>query len=321
MATETQPSFRSSLRGYLFILPALLVLGVFAIFPLFYGSYVSCFKWGLSAEKFVGAGNYQKALTADPQFWQALRVTVYYAVGTVPLTMLLAFAIATLLFQNIRCRSWYRTAYFLPYITSTVAAAAVWRWVFYPGERGLASSALSWLMNGDTPNIYWVEDARGFFELLGQLTGVDLAGWAEPSLALVCVVIFSIWHSVGFHIVLMLAGMTAIPNEMFEAASIDGAGRLSTARYVTLPLLSPTLFFLLIVSTIRAFRTFNEIYVMASGESAGTARTLTMYIFQCFYESESKVGYGCAVACILFVIILMLTFIQSKLIGRRVHYG
>ena len=125
-----RPTLRDSLRGYLFILPAVAVLGVFALFPLFYGFYVSWFKWGLSAERFVGFGNYTQALFGDPEFWRALRVTVYYAVGTVPLTMLVGFVIASLLFQKIRGRSWYRTAYFLPYVTSTVAAAAVWRWVF-----------------------------------------------------------------------------------------------------------------------------------------------------------------------------------------------
>jgi len=314
-------SLLASLRGYAYIAPAVLVLGVFGVFPLFYGFYVSWFDWGLTVERFVGFANYSKALFDDADFWRALRVTVYYAIGTVPVTMAIAFVIANLLFQRIRGRSWYRMIYFLPYITSTVAAAAVWRWVFYPHRQGLASSLLAWLMGSAAPDLQWVQDSRGVIALLGEWLGIDLSSWAEPSLALVCVMIFSIWHSLGFHIVIMLAGLTAIPKELLEAASIDGATGFKRARYVTLPLLSPTLFFLLLISTIRAFRTFNEVYVMASGETTGSVRTLTMYIFQCFYESEGKVGYGCAVACLLFLMILLLTLVQTRLIGRRVHYG
>ena len=317
----SKPSLSETLSGYLYILPALLVLGVFGVLPLFYGFYVSWFKWGLTAEKFVGFGNYARALLGDANFWRALRVTIYYAIGTVPVTMVVAFAIANLLFQNIRGRSWYRTIYFLPYVTSTVAAAAVWRWVFYPGDKGLASSLLSWLSGGGAPNVQWVQDSRGVIAVLGEWLGLDLSAWAEPSLALVCVIVFSVWHSLGFHIVVMLAGLTAIPKEILEAASIDGATGIRRARHITLPLLSPTLFFLLIISTIRALRTFNEVYVMAAGETTGSTRTLTMYIFQCFYESEGKVGYGCTVACLLFVMILLLTLLQTRMIGRRVHYG
>jgi len=305
---------RDTIRPYLYLLPAAALLGVFSIFPLLYGFGVSLCRFGIVFECFVGLGNYYKALL-DPEFHQSLLVTIYYVVGTVPAGLILSYVIACLLFQKLRGLGFYRTIYFLPYVTSTVAAAAVWKWIFHPDTRGLANAALS--LFGKAP-VGWVQDPNSIFRTFGGLIGLDL-DWAGPSVALSCVILFSIWHSLGFNVVIFLAGLSAIPNEMHEAAMIDGARGWKMARHVTIPLLGPTIFFLVIISVIKAFQAFNQIYVMIGERPMAEARNVTMFIFSKFYSS-GQVGYGSAIAFILFLIIMLLTVFQMKVFGRRVHY-
>jgi len=307
---------REHVTGWLYVGPAAAVLGLFFVFPVGYALYVSLHRWSLTREAFVGLENYGRAF-GDPEFGRALLVTVYYVVGTVPASLFLGLLIANLLAQRIRWRSVYRTVYFLPYVTSVVAAAAVFLWIFYPNEQGLANVVLGWL---GVPAQAWVEESRGVLALLLEPMGVALPPWAGgPSLALVCVMVFSVWGSVGFYVVVLLAALTNVPAEIYEAATLDGATGWQRLRHVTVPLISPTLFFLLIVSTIRAFRVFGQIYVMAAKERMGTAHNVTMFIFKTFYE-RGETGYGSAVALILFVIILIVTLVQMRLVGRRVHY-
>ena len=302
------------IRPYLYLVPAAALLGVFSIFPLLYGFGVSLCRFGIVFERFVGLANYYRALT-DPEFHQSLLVTIYYVIGTVPVGLILSYAIACLLFQKLRARGLYRTIYFLPYVTSTVAAAAVWKWIFRPDTRGLANAVLA--LVGKAP-IGWVQDPNSVFHAFGRLIGLEL-DWAGPSVALFCVILFSIWHSLGFNIVIFLAGLSAIPNELHEAAMIDGARGWRMARHVTIPLISPTIFFLVVVSVIKAFQAFNQIYVMIGERPMAEARNVTMFIFSRFYSS-GQVGYGSAVAFILFLIIMVLTAFQMKAFGRRVHY-
>lgn len=302
--------------AYLYLAPAAVILLTFCVFPLGYALYVSLFDWGLVKGKFVGLSNYREALHSA-EFWRALLVTVYYVIGTVPVTLILAFFVARLLFQKIRARGFYRTCYFLPYITSTVAAAVVWRWIFYHDERGLANWVLQSLGLGVQR---WVLEPTGIFQLLARAVSVELPDWAGgPSLALVCVMIFSIWQSIGFDIVIFLAGLSSIPNEMHEAAELDGAGSWQMTRYITLPLLSPTIFFVVIISTIRAFRVFNQIYIMGHGERLRTTHNITMHIYSNSFD-YFHFGYGAAVALILFLVILLLTIVQMRIAGAKVHY-
>lgn len=310
---------RENLTGWLYVLPATLVLGLFSIFPVGYAFYVSLHDWKLLRGEFVGFQNYAEALGRDPRFGQALLATVYYVLGTVPASLLLGLLIANLLAGKIRGRGVYRTIYFLPYVTSIVAAAAVWLWMLYPApaEWGLANAAMKAL--GLKPQ-YWVEEPTGVFRLIAQHFGGDVPGWAAgPSLSLVCVMLFSVWQSLGFDIVVLLAALTNVPKEIYEAAAVDGATGWRRLRHVTIPLISPTLFFLSIVSTIRAFRVFNQVYIMASKETSGTADTITVYIFKTFYV-DGRVGYGSAAAMILFLIILAVTLLQMRVLGARVHY-
>ena len=305
-------------QAYLYLAPAAVLLLAFSVYPLFHAFNISLHAdWGRRAQRFAGASNYADLLTGE-EFWHSLGVSVWYVAGTVPIALVLSFLIANLLFQKLRGLGFYRTIYFLPYVTSTVAAAMVWRWIFAPGRRGVANTVLGWL--GADPQRWYYESA-GVFRLLAEGLGIDLPSWAGgPSLALVCVIIFSIWHTLGFDIVIFLAGLSAIPKEMYEAAEVDGAGGRQRMWHITLPLLTPTLFFLVIISTIRSFQTFNEIYIMTPLANRGSTQNLTMLIFSKFYEGRPDEGVATAVAMLLFVIILGLTVFQVKVLGRRVHY-
>jgi multiple sugar transport system permease protein len=318
--------------AYLLLAPSALILGAFGFVPLLNALMLSFREWRSVPGGFVGFSNYEKALTADPAFWQSMGVTVQYVLGTVPATIVLGYLLAELLHSRIRGLPFYRTLFFLPYIVSPVAAAAVWRWILDPNV-GLANAVAARLGVGHllvgplSGEPQWLRESTGIFQLLGNAAHVEMPAWAAgPSLALVCIILVSIWHSVGFAVVVLLAGLAAIPGEVTEAAQIDGARGWSLMRRVKLPLLSPTLFFLLVVFTIRAFQTFTQIYVLSvdnRGGPAGTTRNVTLYIVECFRTLEARLGpgYGSTIAMLLFVVVLTLTLVQFRVLGRKVHYG
>jgi ABC-type sugar transport system permease subunit len=307
--------------AYLFLLPSAAILGTFGFAPLLNALLLSMQEWRLAPGPFVGVANYQRALTAEPEFWQSLGVTVYWVIGTVPLTILLGYIIAELLHARIRGLGFYRTLFFLPYVVSPVAAAAVWLWILNPsfGIATAAAAKLGW-------NPRWLLEEQGVVSLLSTWLRFPLPEWAGgPSLALVCIMAVSIWHSLGFAIVVLLAGLAAVPAEVTDAARLDGARGWRLIRHVKVPLLSPTLFFLLIIFTIRAFQAFTQVYVMSidgRGGPAGTTRNITLYIYESFNVNAPRLGpgYGAAVAMLLFAIILVLTLIQFRVLGRKVHY-
>lgn len=297
----------------LLLAPALVILGVFGLLPLFNAIYMSLFggKYGLGP--FVGVGNYTEALQSEA-FWHSVAVTVYYVVFTAPVTMAVSFAVAYGLYRIGRGRGLLRTVYFLPYVTSAVAAAMIWRALLNP-QYGLANWLLHWA--GCTPQD-WLLEPRG---ILNLLTHGRIPAGVGPSLALCCVILFEIWQASGFMIVVFLAGLTAIPRELEEAARIDGANAWQVIRNVILPLLSPAIFFLAIVSVIKAFQAFNSIYAL-TGNGRGpvdSTQNVTVYIYSNFYEYQ-RWGYGAAVATLLCFMIVVLTLIQWRWVGRRVHY-
>ena len=308
---------KSEKKAYLFIAPAAVILLAFSIYPLFHAFNMSLqTQWLKQSQHYVGMENYGTLLRSR-DFWDSLGVSVWYVAGTVPVTIALSFLIASLLFQKLRGLGLYRTIYFLPYITSTVAAAMVWRWIFEPSHRGVANTVLGWFGAGP---LGWYNDPRGLFALIGEGLGLDVPAWASgPSVALATVIIFGIWHALGFCIVILLAGLSAIPREIYEAAEVDGATGWNRTRHVTLPLLSPTLYFLAIISTIRAFQTFNEFFVLTNEQCTGSTQSLTMLVFnQCY--NDFHYGIATAAAMVLFLIMLGLTALQMRLVGRRVHY-
>lgn len=324
-------------RPALYLAPTLLMLALFDISPIFLAAWISLWRWGIRAEQFIGLDNYRR-IASDlgggsggglGEVGQSLLVTAFYTLGTVPVTIALAFAVANLLVAKVRFLTALRTAYFVPYITSTVAAGLAFAWLFNP-QVGVLNAMLEAV---GLPAQQWLLDPD---PVVPKLFGTVGVGWpdgapallAGPSVALTCVIVFSIWNTLGFAVVILMAGLVAINPEVREAARIDGANAWQLATRVTLPLVSPTLFFLLVISTIRSFQSFNEIYVMTSGGSYGsgagspldTTLTLPVLVFRYLYERPGSVGFAAALSMVLFVILLLLTLVQFRFVGRRVHY-
>jgi len=311
---------REALTALLYLLPALVVLAAFRVLPIILSVRMSLYDWGMAgARAFVGFANYA-AVLRDPVFWKSLLNTGWYTLFEVPVALFLSLVIALLLNQKIRGLGAYRTIYYLPVVTSIVAVSVVWRWLLQP-DRGLLNYTLSWV---GVSGIRWLQDPRGLFQLIlgphGTALGANLRG---PSIALLSLVMMGIWKSLGYNIVIFLAGLQNIPKTYYEAARIDGAGRLQTLRRITWPLISPTTYYVLIMSSIGAFETFAQVWIM-TGPPAGGPLSTTKVVMYYFYENAFelwRLGYGAAIAFFAFVIILMLTVLQRVFLERRVQYG
>jgi multiple sugar transport system permease protein len=309
---RTSP-LREACLGLLLCLPAFCILAVFGLFPLFFAAYLSLYGGKYGTGTFVGLGNYAEALSRR-DFWNAARVTAYYAVGTVPLTLGLAFVIADRLRRIRRFQLPLRLAYFLPWVTSAVAAAMVWRSLFHP-ELGIVNALLQTFHLSPQR---WLMEPRGILHLLSA--GYISPG-VGPSLALCCIMLFDVWHGLGFTVVILLAAFSTLPRELEEAALLDGAEGWRRTWHITLPLLSPTLFFLGVVGVLRALQAFNSFFTLTQGSdrALGTAENLVLYLYAQFYEYGFW-GYGAAVATLLSAAIMTLTVLQWYTVQRWVHY-
>ena len=255
----------------------------------------------------------------DPDLWVGLRATLFYSLGTIPFQLSISLFLAILLFQNLKGSSFFRIIFFLPYVTPTVASAAVFRQLFSNRQQAPVNSGLHFL--GLEP-LQWLWEPKGIFQLLAKTLGIEtLPTWAYgPSLALVVIMIYSIWVFVGYDTVIYLAGLGNIPREMSEAAEVDGASRWQVFRFITFPMLSPTTYFLTLISVIGTFKAFNHIWVMRLEAALGTTDTISVVIFSEFFE-KLRYGYASAMAFVLFAIILILTYLNSKTQGSKVFYG
>ncbi|MFN2233658.1 MAG: ABC transporter permease subunit [Anaerolineales bacterium] len=267
--------------------------------------------WVLVAElpRVIAAG--------DKDWWEGLKVTVFYSVGTVPFQLGISLVLATLLYQNIRGKSMYRLIYFLPYITPAVAAAAVFR-VFFSSRPSAPINSLMALFGLDA--LRWLDEPKGIVQLI---TGPDVTipGWAVgPSLALIVIILYNIWSYIGYDTVIFLAGLGGIPGELYEAAAIDGAGRWAQFRNITLPLLSPTTYFLTLLAVIGTFKAFNHVWVMRTGAALGTTDTASIVIFTEF-NRNTQYGYAASLSFVLLGVILILTIINNRVAEERVFYG
>jgi len=260
------------------------------------------------------------AETGDPDLWNSLKVTLFYVIGTVPIQLAISLILAYLLFQKIKGKTAFRMIYFLPYVTSLVASSTVWAKLFNP-KGGLFNRMLEAV---GLPALRWLQEPRGIGVLL---FGPDIPSWAAgPSLAQVAVLIFVIWFWIGYDTTIFLAGLGNIPHELYEAARIDGANGWHLFRHITLPLLSPTTFFLTLVAIIGSFKAFAHIFVMTSTASGGavggpikTNMTAAVFIYDTFYTNVRN-GYASAIAFILFAIILAVTLFQNYYSKRWVFY-
>jgi multiple sugar transport system permease protein len=279
----------------LFLLPALIPLIVFRLVPMAGSLAVSLTEWNLLRPAvFVGIDNYTHVLT-DRNFHKALTNTLYYMVGYLPLVLLGALAIAVLLNSKLKGATFFRGIYFLPVVTSWVVVALLWKWLLSP-EGGIVNY------------------------LLG-LVGIEGPGWwTDPAWAMPAIIIASVWKDLGFNMLILLAGLQAIPEHLYEAATIDGASRWEKLRYVTIPLLTPSILFAMILAMIGAFQVFDQVWVMTEGGPAGATTVVMEQVVKNAFR-YGLMGEASAMSWVLFAIILTFTALQLKFQKKWVHYG
>ena len=298
------------------LLPAVVVIGVFHLWASGFNVAMGFTNWTFAGVDFVGVENY-RYLAASGAFWNALVVTLFFILGTVPATIIVAVPLAYLLHQVVRRNHFYRLVLFLPYIVPTVATSLVWSLFFSPSPGGVVNSVIRQFGGGLQPLLL---DSAGLFAKAGDMIGITVPEWASgPSIAMLLVMLVRFWQMIGFTILIAYSGMSQLDPEMLEAARVDGASEPQVLRKVVVPLLSPTLLFVTVVSFIFAIREFNTIYVLTGGGPARTTETVTMLIFRQFFE-EGFLGRGAATATVLFLIILLITWAQFRLSRRWVFY-
>ena len=279
--------------AYLFILPWIVGFLLFTAGPMLGSLYISFTRWEIvSASVWVGLDQYQK-LFADDRFYLSLWNTAYYVFLGVPLHLFLALLAALAMNMNLRGIRIFRTLFYVPSLTPVVANAILWMWIFHP-QWGLANAVLNWF---GIEGLYWLQDPK----------------LSKPSF-----IIMSFW-TIGGQMVILLAGLKGIPQSLYEAAEIDGAGLFQRFRSVTLPLLTPAIFFNLIIAIIGAFQVFTQAYIMTEGGPSYSTLFYLLYLYRAAFENF-RMGYASAMAWILFVIVLFFTLIQFRLSDRWVFY-
>lgn len=283
-----------TIAAYLFILPSFVGFLVFLVIPILTSLGLSLYSWELLLPpKFIGLQNFV-TLIQDPLFRAVLLNTAYYALGLVPLNIVISLGLAVWLNTRLRGLTLYRLAFFLPVVTVTVAVALIWKWMYQP-DVGLINVLLGWL-HIRPPN--WLGDPT----------------WAMPAL-----ILMSVWKGFGYNMVLFLAGLQGIPATIYEAALIDGASDWQRFWRITLPLLSPTMFFAVVMTVISSFQVFDQAYVMTGGGPANATNTIVLYIFQNGFQFF-RMGYASAIAWVLFAVIFVITVLQMRLQNRWVQY-
>lgn len=289
---STALGFREAVWGYLFIGPSILGVLAFTLLPVLAALGISFTEWDLiTAPRFAGLSNY-RTLWGDPTFTKVLRNTLYYTAGSVPLNLVLSLLLAVALNQKIRGLAFYRTAYFLPVVSSMVAVSLIWSWL-YNTNYGLINALLIRL---GLPPVGWLTTSQ----------------WAMPA-----VIITSVWKSLGFNMIIFLAALQDVPQVLYDAAKIDGANSRQLFRHVTLPMITPAAFFVLVMSIIGSFQAFDQVYIMTDGGPARSTTVIVYYIWQNAFEFF-KMGYASAMAYVLFVLVLAATVIQWCVRGRWV---
>lgn len=285
---------RDGISAIFFLTPTLIIFLTFILFPVIFSFYLSFHEWNMfsSEAAYIGLENYKKMFQSE-EFWSVLKNTAIYTLGTVPLNMALALLVAIALNKKIKGKKFLRTAFFAPVIISPVAAAVIWRWIYDP-NYGLLNYSISFL-------------------------GVDSINWLnDPTAAMFALIIMGVWKTFGINMVLFSAGLQGIPETYYEAAEIDGAGRWSKFWKITVPMLAPTTFFIMIMSMISSFQVFDLVYVLTSGGPLGSTKVLVFFVYEYAFKFF-EMGYASAAAYVLFAILIVLTMIQVRYMKNRIH--
>ena len=293
-AKRPPPSRRRAWAGRLFVAPNLTAVAVFMLFPLGFSLYMSFQKWDVfRPPKFVGLKNFEELFTSDPLFLIAIRNTVIFTLGTVVPTVLISLVVAGVLNRKVKGIGIFRTIVFLPLAISSVVMAMVWQFVFNT-DNGLLNIMLGWIGIGPVP---WLVEPR----------------WAMVSLCIV-----SVWRSVPFATVILLAAMQGVPETVYEAAKIDGAGEIRQFAFITVPLIRGAMSFVVVISIIHAFQAFDMVYVLngANGGPETATYVLGIMLFQHAF-SFLEFGYASALAWVMFAILLVVTVLQLRLTRQR----
>jgi len=307
---KSRPTLKETGVAYLYLLPALIILGVFSFYPivrsliLAFGEVhwldFSISEWGFMNFRWLFEGAFDPE-SPTPRFVLALRNTFTFVIGVVPLSILISLGLAALLNTKIKGAGIFRSIYFLPFVTSTIAIAMVWSWIFNTHE--------------------------GLLNYFFSLVGLAPVPWIEhPDYAMRSLIIMSIWSSLGFNIIVLLAGLQNINKQLYLAAKVDGAPPWRRFLSITVPLLSPSLFFVTLIGMINAFRVFGEVFAlfaqgqMATPGPASSALTVVYFIYERFFEFR-QFGRASAAAIVLFLIIFAFTMIQFWVGKKLVHYG
>ncbi len=274
--------------GWIFILPTTIGLLVLNIYPIFQTIYQSFFKTGDFGKGniFVGLTNYMNVFS-DAEVWQSLANTLKYAIVEVPFSIIISLVLAVLLNRKMKGRSVYRTIIFLPMVAAPAAVAMVWRWLY----------------NSD-------------FGLINNVFGLNVKWVSDPKIAIYAIAVIGIWSIIGYNMVLFLAGLQEIPHDYYEAASIDGATGISCFFKITIPLLSPTIFFVLITRVIGALQVFDLIYMVMSVTNPALQKTQSLvYLFYKYSFVNKNMGYGSTIVVVLLLLTLLITVIQN--VGQK----
>lgn len=282
-----------TLTPYLFLLPALLLLGVTVFLPACQAFYLSFtqYEYDLTqTPQWVGLTNLQR-LVKDPIFWQTVGNTLLYLVCVVPILIILPLGLAILVNRTLSGISWFRAAYYTPVVISMVVAGIAWRWLY--AENGLLNQILSWI---------------GFKEGIPWLTSPD---WAIFSVMAV-----TVWKGLGYYMVIYLAGLQSIPQQLYEAAALDGSDGYSKHWDITVPLMRPYLALVGVISSISATKVFEEVYIMTQGGPRNRSKTVVYYLYEQAF-SNLEIGYACTIGLVLFLVILGLSLLNLKLSQGR----
>lgn len=285
---------REAVEGYIFILPWLVGLVAFVVGPIIASFYLSFTDYQIvKPPTFTGLANYQR-LAGDDLFWQALKVTAIYVVVTTPLQLCLSFAVALLMNQKVRLLGLWRTIYYIPNLVPTIAVAMLWLWVLNP-QFGLLNTLLRYV---GIQGPLWLSSSR----------------WA-----LISLIIMSLWSAVGAPMLIYLAGLQGISSDLYEAVACDGGGGWAKFRYITVPMMTPVIFFNLVMSMIASFQIFSGPYLVTGGGPANATLFYVLYIYQNAFQ-YFQMGYASALAWVLFVIILAVTVLVLRWSNMWVYY-